>query len=130
MRKWLTFNDLYVGQKVMVQSGKDHPCCVICGFQVIDQGDDVHAATVVNLRDNFGSVVIKFDVLRKYIDSVGHTKTVDGWCINPDYISDCLFLNNGLEQQTTCSCDIYYLMNIGCPSASGKVCPNSETGDA
>lgn len=127
MRKWLKFKDLYLTQKVMVQSGIDHPCCVICGNQVIDLGSDIHAATVVSLSNSFGSVVIQFDSLKEYTDALGHTKAVDMWSINPKYISNCLFIST-TTAQTPCSCDIYYLMNIGCPSASGKVCPNLEPG--
>jgi len=127
MRKWLKFEDLYVNQKVMVQSGVDHPCCVICGTQDTDQGSDVHAATVVDLNNGFGSVVIQFDSLKEYIIG-GLSKAVDRWSIHPGHISNCLFINTTATAQTICSCDIHYLMNVGCPSTSGKVCPNLEAG--
>ncbi len=124
MRKWLSFKDLYLNQKVMVQSGVDHPCCVICGTEDIDHGSDIHAATVVDLSNGFGSVVIQFDSLKEYVNN-GFTKSVDKWSIHPDHISNCLFIST---TQTACACDIHYLMNIGCPSASGKICPNLEAG--
>jgi len=125
----LEVEDLYKGQKIWVQSGVDDmPCCVTSGHVVSDKGDATHRAVVIepifDLGGHGGKVVqIEFTPHINY-SNMGFDSVATHWYIEHDYVKHCLLGKAKSKPDTRCNCDIHYLMNVGCPSASGGICPN------